>query len=638
MPTVLSRFTFPSFDVCLHTELYLRPIEAAEYSMLDGEVRLGRGGRVRFDTYFNAFGVGKWRRHTDLCNLSLVVEATGDCRLDVVYDDLVGGVRTVATRVVAAGDSGPAWLAVPALDELGTGSVYLTVSCTGTEAVIAGASWETTDEPARPVRLGLVITTFNRPAFVQANLARLATMTGSSGPRDGSGPVGAPGGDDLRIVVVDNGRNLELDLPVGAPVSVLPTPNVGGAGGFARGLMYLRDEGWATHVLFMDDDVTFDAEIVRRAQSLLAFARDQDLCISGAMLNDQDPTVVFEAGARFEATATHPLTALKGGLDLLDWRDVLAADREDEPIDYGAWWFFAFPIGLTRDNPVPMFVRGDDVCWGLLHADRKITTSNGIGLWHQDFDAKNGPLAWFYDTRNFALVSVLTCDGFRWWHLARRYLTLCGRSLLSFKYASAAEITFAMSEFLRGPGHWLAIDHAGVHEQVRALDGERLVPLTADLLAVPEATPRSGLARFAGAAGALAVLGGHVLPASWCRRPMIALHVQHRALLAAPFRTELLFRSQRRGEGFVVRRDQRRFFSLLGEMLVTAARLPFCCPRLFRAYRAAYPDMVSDEYWLRQFEPGGGSTPAREVETGRAVGRRPRRRPGARRHRSAPRP
>ncbi len=639
MPAVLSRFGFPSLDVCPHTELYVRPAAGAAYSPTDRSLRLGPGASAGFETYFNAFSVGKWRAHSSVETVSAVVDVRGECRLDLVHSRRGGRRRVVASRMVSATVSAPASLALPSLSELGDGNASVEVVCTGGEAVVHAGRWETFDVAQRVVRLGLVITTFNRNAFVRDNVRRLLAMLERE-PRE-----------DLRVIVVDNGRNLDLDLPTGAPVTVLPNPNVGGAGGFARGLMELRDGGWATHVLFMDDDVTFDPEITTRAQALLAYARDPNLCISGAMLNDREPTVVFEAGACFDGTAVHPLRALKGGLDLLDPEDVLAADEEGEAADYGAWWFFAFPIGLTRDNPLPMFVRGDDVCWGVQHAKGRIATCNGIGLWHQDFDAKNGPLAWFYDMRNFALVGVLAFDGYQWWHLLRRYVVLCGRSLLSFKYASAAEITFATQEFLRGPAHWMAVDAAALHERVRALDGEKLAPLDAPLLAVPDAVPRRGLAKWAGAVASLAVLGGHLLPTSWCRRPMVALHVQHRALLAAPLRTELLFRSERQGEGFVARRDRKRFFTLLADMLRTAGRIPLRFRGLARDYRAAYPDMVSDEYWRRQFGTAGnagspvtgpavaaaGPTPASAAGTD-PEGARPRPdRPAEPSHRSAPR-
>ena len=67
-------------------------------------------------------------------------------------------------------------------------------------------------------------------------------------------------------------------------------------------------------------------------------------------------------------------------------------------------------------------------------------TFNGIGLWHDGFERKNGPLAWFYETRNFALANVLAVPGYHWWHLFFRYLNLCARSLFSLKYASASTL------------------------------------------------------------------------------------------------------------------------------------------------------------------------------------------------------
>ena len=39
------------------------------------------------------------------------------------------------------------------------------------------------------------------------------------------------------------------------------------AGGFARGLIELRKAGWATHVLFMDDDITLEPEAIVRTMS-----------------------------------------------------------------------------------------------------------------------------------------------------------------------------------------------------------------------------------------------------------------------------------------------------------------------------------------------------------------------------------
>ena len=76
---------------------------------------------------------------------------------------------------------------------------------------------------------------------------------------------------------------------------MVPNPNLGGAGGFARGLWEHRRRGRATHVLFMDDDVAFEPEILARTVALLRFARRADLCIAGSMMRMDRPQIQFEA-------------------------------------------------------------------------------------------------------------------------------------------------------------------------------------------------------------------------------------------------------------------------------------------------------------------------------------------------------
>lgn len=589
-PTVLCRFRFPSFELCPRTELYVRPVHNADHSVLGREVRLGAAGVVQFDTYFNAFGVGKWLRHTTVRRVRLAAEVTGACRIEVVHDRFDRRSKVVATAEVAS--DGASWfeLALPPLDELGDGSAFLRVTCLGKAATVHDARWLSDDTPAVAVRLGIVITTFNRPAEVRASIGRLIgelDLTPSYAGR-------------IEIVVVDNGRNLDLEVATGAPVTVLPNPNTGGAGGFTRGLMHFRRQGTATHVLFMDDDVSFDPEIVLRTIQILSFASDAQLCVAGAMLRQSVQTQQFEAGARFSGRAVYPTRALGQNIDLADWTALLEADREPERIDYGAWWFFAFPLSLTEENPIPAFIRGDDVCWGLMHAGSHTVTFNGIGLWHADFDDRQGPLNWFYDTRNTALICTLAQPDVRWWHLVNRYLNICGRSLLSFKYDSAASITFGMKEFLRGPEHWLGIDHPKLNAEVTAaFGGERIAALTDELMVVEDVPARGRITKYAAALASIGLLGGHILPDRLLRSPMGAVPTQQRPLHAAPLRKKILYRDRRRQNGFVATRDRKRFFGLLAEMIVTAVRIALRIGSLRRAYGGAYGRLVSDEYWER---------------------------------------
>lgn len=607
MATVLARFRFPSPDLCSRPELYLRTSGEAEHPAGTGLVRLGPAGVVELSTYFNAFSVGRWRRHTTLHHLAVAVEVAGPCRIEVVHHGLDRPPAVVAATEAAPRQATWVELGLPPLAQLNDGAVFLRVSSLGGPVTVSGGRWQTDDEAPRAANLGVVITTFNRGDQVRSNVERVVRALDAC-----PGYLGR-----VEVLVVDNASNLQLHTDASSPVSVVPSANTGGAGGFTRGLIHFRARPRTTHVLFMDDDVSFDPEILFRTIQVMSFARDPKLCIAGAMLVETTTTEQFEAGARFLGRAVYPTRAVGSGLDLLSWHDVQRAEHQEERIDYGAWWYFAFPVDLTLDNPIPAFLRGDDVCWGLMHAGPHTVTFNGIGLWHDDFGGKNGPSTWFYDTRNFALIGVLAVPGFRARHLLWRYLNICGRSLLCFKYDSASRITFGMREFLRGPEHWLSVDHAELNGRVTSYEGERISHLGPEHRAVPDVRPRSTVAMAAATLASIAVLGGHVLPDRLRRAPSGAVPIQHRAVYAAPRRNTILYRSTDGNQGFVAHRDCGRFFSLLSDMVLTAAQIVLRFRSLRGAYRSAYPEMVSDEYWERQFaDPRGGLSSYRQTTPG----------------------
>lgn len=588
-PGVLQRLVVPTLEVCPRTDLYVRLGVDSELSTLDDCLRLRPGGEVSFDTYFGCFGAGTWLRATTVRAVELELDLAGAVRAEVVHGHALREERVVtAADLSSAG--GPVRLALPHLDEVGEGLLFLRLRGVADGSEVRGGRWVTSDRPGNDVRLGAVITTYNRAGFVQANVARLLRGVEDT-------PELAR---HLRVIVVDNGRNLSLDVPPGDLVRVVPNPNLGGAGGFARGLRILREEGWATHALFMDDDVRFEAESVRRAHAMLRFAADPKLSVHGSMLSADRPSELFEAGSNYRRRTVYPLDPIGRGRDLSDWDAVLCGDR-DGPFDYGAWWFFAFPLALTRDNPLPMFVRGDDIAWGLLHAGSHTVTAPGIAVWHQDFDVKLSPIGWFYETRNFALVDVLADEGYRWWHMERRFLDSVIRPLLAFKYETADHVLRGMESFLAGPERWMDADQTRLHAALGRGAGERIGRLPEDLAAIPIESPASALGRMRGAAGALFTLGGNLLPSGLrSRRDAAAVPLQNRGLVASLTRDEVVYRHELRPEGFLTRRDRPRFFAQLGRIARLAAVIPLRFDRVARAYRRAYPRMVSDAYWDEQ--------------------------------------
>ena len=91
--------------------------------------------------------------------------------------------------------------------------------------------------------------------------------------------------------VIDNGCTLPYKELSTDKVTISPNENVGGAGGFARGMIESMEQDVpATHVLLMDDDVEVSPESIMRTYNLLRIVKPEysEAFVSGAMLNYED--------------------------------------------------------------------------------------------------------------------------------------------------------------------------------------------------------------------------------------------------------------------------------------------------------------------------------------------------------------
>ena len=107
--------------------------------------------------------------------------------------------------------------------------------------------------------------------------------------------------------------------------------------------------------------------------------------------------------------------------------------------DYGAWWFFAFPIAAVRRFAFPFFVRGDDVSFGLDNGF-DIVTLNGIACFGEEFSAKHGPLTAYLDARYHLVLALLARRGTAarvFWVGSRLFV----KPLTSYLYSSARAVT-----------------------------------------------------------------------------------------------------------------------------------------------------------------------------------------------------
>lgn len=572
--------------------LYVRTTGTAMFAAGSGDstsgsqVDLAAGATVTFDTSFGVFHAGRWRRLTSVDDLAVRVIAQGQGRIEVI--------ATTYRRdtVIASADITGTVTDVPlgSLRAAGWGTLWVRVSATG-ECSVERIEWRTNTKPSHDVRLALSITTFNRHAYVVPTVKKvLALVRGLDALRG-----------RVRVLVVDNANNVDFGESPTDDLTVVANRNLGGAGGFARGLMWLRSQGWATHVLFMDDDINLEAESLVRTVSLFAYAKDPSLCVHGAMLSEERQWMQFEAGSRYLWRSLYPLRAL-GQEDDLRERRLAVRDAKERRFAYSAWWYTAFPVGITRDNPMPVFVRGDDVAFGLMHTGRHTVALNGIVVWHADFHLKNNPSSLFYEMRNFAMIDTMVFDRHRWWHLGQRFLALSFRNLFGFRYASAEYMIRGMRAYLAGPDALAHVDHAALHDELRQVNEEKPAPLSAEHAAVAMSTPLPKPVRLIGFVLSIPLLGGFLLPASLRSTALRTAPIDSRAVGLALRHDRILYRHDRLPEGFVCERDRARFFALWRDVFSVLGSLARNYRRLKREYRAAYPSLVSDAAWQRRFD------------------------------------
>ena len=572
----------PTIGLCTDAPLYFRSGERVDYRFGDRTWRFAPGGHLWFNTYFNGLSVGDWKGSSQIDDL--LVRVTFEGRLTArLHHTRHGAISRVIDEMelVSATRTTRSWTLQewPLLED---GIVFVSLHALD-PGVLAGFSFATRTVPRRAVRLGICITHYDRKTQVVPAIARLKRDL-LDDPRYAQ---------RVALVVVDNSRNLDASETTGA--TVVANRNLGGAGGFARGMMHLNDQGSFTHALFMDDDASCEVESIRRTIARLEHAIDPRTAVSGAMLRAAEPYRQFENGARFDGLC-HPLGH---GFDLRDPVALVHNERR-HPSDYGAWWFFAFPLEQAIGYPFPYFVRGDDIDFSLRN-DFRIVNANGIASWQDDFAVKHGPQTNYLDTRNH-LLQIL--HGYRGGRALALYVSLRMflPANLAGQYDLAAAAIMAIADVRRGPAFFAAnADLTDPRRRIQALvRTERMKPMD-------EGTMRD--ARWTGLAeprwrGALRWLtaNGHLLPRWLFHRHAARFEKTYVLPLRGTFRrTSVYVYDAASGTGMRLDHSKRRFFGNLFAYLRHAIGLAIAYDPLARDYRAAYAGLTSDAFWREQF-------------------------------------
>lgn len=560
------------------------------------------GERASFDTYFGGFPASYWAAHTPIEQVRLTVRVEGSATVTVRATDSDGVASTLSSVDVTAETARVDVHLNPDLAWL-----WAEVTAGTNAATIHDVAWQVPEAPRRPVHATVAVTTFDREQDCIRLLARLATSF-----------------EDLdAVVVADQGTRRLRTAPgfeavgaaLGARLRVLEQPNLGGSGGFSRGMIEALEAG-STHVLLLDDDVDIEPESLSRLMAFSAHATDP-LVVGAQMLSLVEPTRLHSFGERVSRRGFWwgPVVPALSSVDLAD----ASFERTPElnrriDVDFNGWWMCLIPTSLiaAEGASLPFFIKWDDAEFGLRAAARGVRTVTlpGAALWHMPWTAKDDGLDWqaYFQLRNRVLTAML--------HGRRRGGGVLSSSLaqdlnhvLCGQYGSAAVRNGALRDILTGPGHLDPVLAAGPARAARIMTaaGQSLVA-EADLppgRAATVAAPRgaAGLSRLA------AVLVHQVRRPRGGAETVRLRRAQGKWWALGMVDSAVVESASGRG-GFVMRRDRGVARRELAAAIGLRLRLWATWPTLARDYRRSAPEQASLAAWRRRFaESAAQGTP-----------------------------
>ncbi len=571
------------------------------------DITLAPHSTVHTNTYFGRFHATYWQRWTQVTEVEIEAVVSGSGRLRVLASDTNKVSRIVAAHTVADVEGRQVRLTARIDRFVDGGGIWLELATETGELTVRDIRWNVL-APRPPAATDVVICTYNR---VDDCLNTLQAMA-----------------DDPEaltvvrsVVVVDQGSDPLESRPRFAAVSsalaarlrYLRQPNLGGAGGFTRGLFEATRGAPDEHadVLFMDDDIVLEPELLVR---LTAFATctTRPMIVGGQMLNLLHPGHLHISAEKADPEGLMNGIAIPGALQEAY---LLGRDERDLPInqerrvdtEYNAWWACLIPTGVVRaiGFPLPLFFQWDDVEYGYRARAHGFPTVSlpGAGVWHGDFGWKDWD-EWhrYFNLRNGLIMAALH-TGFSVRRIGGQVAHLLSRYVIGMHYGLSATLLKAVEDFLDGPEilHDGSVAAAAEIRRIRAAYPETVVHRIADLpddfrdLQVVRAANPPGSERLTWlkrAAYHVAGRAGHrsaLIPAG-------DAHWWHVSLFDRAVVTDM-------GEtGVRVRqRDRAVALALTRRGAVAIRRLVAEGPAVAARYRAAVPQLTSRENWARLY-------------------------------------
>lgn len=384
------------------------------------------GKHVSLCTFFNAFPASYWQHWTHVKTVKFTAQVEGAGALQLMRSTGRGltypvqkfefdssnqtnqPAQVISYEIPMTGlaDGGYFWFEAKASDS----------SC----FTVSDAEWsvprtnkvQSGKQPQSNSTFSIAITTFNRPSYCHNQLKAIAENKALRARLD-------------TIYCTDQGTDLVKNQPgfnetsanLGSQLTYIQQANLGGSGGFSRGMFETLKAGKSSYTMLLDDDAISETECILRALQFADYTIKPAI-IGGGMLHLDNRTVLYTQGERF----TRNNVWMKPSQNLDYNHDFAAITLQDCPerhqridTDYNGWWMSLIPTAIMKEIglSLPVFIKFDDTEYSIRALEHGYHTIclPGVAVWHQAWHDKDPSRTWeeYFFQRNRWICGLLHC-------------------------------------------------------------------------------------------------------------------------------------------------------------------------------------------------------------------------------------
>ena len=439
------------------------PIEQKVEETQSNCVSFSAGERIVFDTFFNSFSLAKWKRYTKNKMFSITLRGSGSFHYELHGAVCDEGLLCVSMdqQDITLKEGEVLTISIPEKDvTICYPSFTAVYDGSYIESVCYVGDWEELED----IRLAIDICTFKREPYVTRNINNLKTEILDNQDSLLYGKI--------EVFVSDNANTLGDTFKEYEHVHVNPNENVGGVGGFTRGMIEAMeyDEKGFSHILIMDDDAIILPSAVERTYALLATLKDEykDATIGGSLLRENTTHVQFESGATWDRGH---IVAHHHHYDFTKLEDVVANEKE-ESVEYTGWWYTVVPVKKIKEVglPLPLFIHRDDIEYGIRAGQNRFILMNGIAVWHEAFENKMPGATEYYDLRNMAIINSIHYKDYSKKELKRFLKKWVLSNLVRYRYGYVYMNLLGVEDFCKGIDWLKQQDGQALHGTIMAMN------------------------------------------------------------------------------------------------------------------------------------------------------------------------